>query len=440
MRRRDRRALLRRASPTELRCQPCSRSVQLRRRSPSQFHCARPRPGRPRPSARAAPRRRAARRAARSSGVAIAPADDVAGLALAHRLRRPARIARHHRQPGRRRLEVDHAQALDVQAAAPGAARHREHVAGRVVLGQLRVRHPAGEHDVFGDPVLVARARAARRSYGPDADEQQRGVRAPPAAPRAAPRSAGPAPCAGPAATRRRSPDARPARSGRAQRRRPRPAGTSRRPLQVSAARSRGWPPNAPAMRSRVYSRDVGDDVAAVADAAQRLPRSRATPPTRSRARACSRRLRRPPPRAVRARAARAARTRRTTPLCAVLAQHRDRAPPRGRGGQQQPGRVPHHRERLLGVEPADPSWSEAYTTIEPARLAPGEFVDVGLDAALPRREVVGDDQGRRVIAAAPSGRRATARRSVACDSCSTERNARGDRFGARRQRRPTAR
>ena len=100
--------------------------------------------------------------------------DDPARLAVEHRVRRPAGVAGDDRQPRRGRLQVDDAEPLDVEAAAPGPARHREDVTRAVVRGQLRPRHGAGEADGVGDPGLVARACAApsrtarrRRSAAP---------------------------------------------------------------------------------------------------------------------------------------------------------------------------------------------------------------------------------------------------------------------------------
>ena len=71
--------------------------------------------------------RRATSRSGQRAGVAAG--DHVAGLALEDRVRGAARVAADHRQPGRRRLQVDDAEALHVEAAAPGPARHGEDVA-----------------------------------------------------------------------------------------------------------------------------------------------------------------------------------------------------------------------------------------------------------------------------------------------------------------------
>ena len=93
--------------------------------------------------------------------------DDQPGLAVPHGLRRTAGASRHDRHAGRRRLEEDDAEALDVQAGAAGPARHREHVGHRVVCGQLGAGHAAGEDDVLGHTELAARAGAASSRYGP---------------------------------------------------------------------------------------------------------------------------------------------------------------------------------------------------------------------------------------------------------------------------------
>ena len=65
---------------------------------------------------------------------------------------------------------------FDVEALAPRSARHREHVAGRVMLGQLGERDAAGEHDVLGTPCRSASvAQVALVASRPD--QQQRRVR-----------------------------------------------------------------------------------------------------------------------------------------------------------------------------------------------------------------------------------------------------------------------
>src|SRR5690606_38254257 len=81
----------------------------------------------------------------------VSPADHVARLALAYRVRCPARVAGHHGQPGRGGLQVDDAESLDIEATPPGAARHREDVTGGEVRGQPRPRHAPGDHDVVAD-------------------------------------------------------------------------------------------------------------------------------------------------------------------------------------------------------------------------------------------------------------------------------------------------
>ena len=76
--------------------------------------------------------------------------DHPTGFAVADRLRRTARTAGHNRHSGSRGLQEHDAQALDVQARPPGAARHREDVRHRVMAGQCGGGNTAGEHDVGG--------------------------------------------------------------------------------------------------------------------------------------------------------------------------------------------------------------------------------------------------------------------------------------------------
>ena len=78
----------------------------------------------------------------------------MAGAALLDGLRRPARVACDDREPRRRGLQQHDAEALDVEAAAAGAARQGEHVADGVVSRHLSRRHGSGEHDVLVHPDL----------------------------------------------------------------------------------------------------------------------------------------------------------------------------------------------------------------------------------------------------------------------------------------------
>ena len=99
-------------------------------------------------------------------GADVPAVDHQPGLAVEHRLRRPARATGDHRHPGRGRLQVDDAQPFDIQSGAAGTARHREHVGHRVVGGQFVAGHAAGEHHVFGDPETVREALQRRRGTG----------------------------------------------------------------------------------------------------------------------------------------------------------------------------------------------------------------------------------------------------------------------------------
>ena len=104
---------------------------------------ARPRPGRPRPSRAPGPGRPAGRRSRRprrpatrgSTTCPVTPSRTASGRAAGRR--RPPPAGR------RRRLQEDHAETLDVQPGAPGAAGHGEHVPGRVVRRQLARAPPA---------------------------------------------------------------------------------------------------------------------------------------------------------------------------------------------------------------------------------------------------------------------------------------------------------
>ncbi len=97
----------------------------------------------------------------------VAAADHVAGLAVQDRVGGAARVAADDRQAGRGGLEVDDAEALDVEAAAPGPARHREDVARGVVRGQLGLRDRAGEVDGGSQPGPFGQLLAGLLPYGP---------------------------------------------------------------------------------------------------------------------------------------------------------------------------------------------------------------------------------------------------------------------------------
>ena len=96
----------------------------------------------------------------------------------------------------------------------------------------------------------------------------------------------------------------------------------------------------------------------------------------------------------------------------AEVAQGGDGSPPHRRRGQQQAGRVPQHRERLRGVERGRPRVVGGVDDQRARRLADRELVHEGLDAALARREVVGDEQraAASLIRVRASRRPATAR------------------------------
>ena len=93
--------------------------------------------------------------------------DHQPSLVVPHGFRRTARGSGDHRHAGRRRLQEDDAQPLDVQSGAAGAARHGEHVGHRVVGGQFGGRNAAGERDVFADAEALGQSRAALSRYGP---------------------------------------------------------------------------------------------------------------------------------------------------------------------------------------------------------------------------------------------------------------------------------
>ena len=99
--------------------------------------------------------------------------DHPAGLAVAHGFGRAAGIAGHHRYPGGRCLQEHDSQAFDVQTAAAGAAGHREHIGHRVVARQFGARDPAGEHHVGVDTGLGGQS-VQGVGVGSAADDHQR--------------------------------------------------------------------------------------------------------------------------------------------------------------------------------------------------------------------------------------------------------------------------
>ena len=213
--------------------------------------------------------------------------------------------------------------------AAAGAARHREHVAGRVVRGQLRPRHRPGEHDV------LAPRRSRASSSQPRRDTARR---RPSAAPRpgtrrsapATPGSACPGPCAPSAATRtpppagRRSPYRSPHR---------RAVDVRRERVDVHARRQRAM---RSAARGRQRRRDpapgvlpqVGDHVVAAGDAPQHLPWARAAAPSRPRGRGSARPAGDAPAARSVGRAGPAARPHRTAPRRSRRERSQVRRPP----------------------------------------------------------------------------------------------------------------
>ena len=260
-----------------------------------------------------------------------------------HGLRRAAGVAGHHRQAGRRRLQADDAEPLDVQPAAAGAARHREDVAGGVVGGQLGRRHRAGEHHVLGDPAAGGEPRAAARRSGPPPTSSSR-VRAPAPGRRGRARISASWPLRGTSrdtqATTGRVAEAVPAAQLGARRR----IGPERRRCRRRAAAApgrrraeRGGDPAAGVVaRGGERRRCRGRSGAAPAG-------RRAASTSRPRGRACWRRTRATPARAAqrRRRAGRAARPRRTRRCRTPCA----RASSAARAGDA--GRRQHQRRRV---------------------------------------------------------------------------------------------
>ena len=353
---------------------------------------ARPTPARPRPS-RAARSGSASRPATASATASTDRAvDDVPGHAVEHRVRRAAGAAGDDGQPGRRRLEEHDAEALDLEAGAAGAARHREDVARGVVGGQLLPRHRAGEHDVVGDAVLGGAAAAAAARPG----RRRRASRA---------ASGHPAPHRGQRphqhvlALARHEPrhadDDRPVGQPVPPphlARRPPPGGTASVSTPLGQLRELGAGSTGASRAAGVVA-EVGHDVDVAADAAQRLAGAGQQRPADL---VAVGRGDRPlqPQRA--ARAARAGRRRRTT---------RGRSPRparcRARGaatsgvGSSSDVGCAHDGERLRGVERrgALPRRGVDDDLARPAAATAREC-DEGLDPAGARREVVGDDEG----------------------------------------------
>ena len=142
--------------------------------------------------------------------------------------RAPARIAHHHRASARGGLDEHVPPALDLEPAEPRPARHREHVADRVVPGQIVLGDLSGEdHRSFGS---VAREGAEAGLVRSAAHDQQASRPARAAGRRPCPGSARPGPCARRAGSRRRPADGRrphAARGGRRSGRSGRNASTS---------------------------------------------------------------------------------------------------------------------------------------------------------------------------------------------------------------------
>ncbi len=181
--------------------------------------------------------------------------DDPARLAVEDRVRGAAGIAGDDGQAGRRGLQVDDAEALDVEAAAPGPARHREDVPGAVVGGQLGPGHGTGEAYGGGDAGLLGES-AQIPLVRAAPDDQQNGVRL-------GGQDPGHGPDQGVLSLAPHQPghahDDRPVRQTRAApgpRRRPSPGGRSSRRRRAAAAPSARPPAgvSAPAIRERVYS------------------------------------------------------------------------------------------------------------------------------------------------------------------------------------------
>ena len=362
--------------------QPHSRSTQARPASPIALACAGS-------SSSAEPVRQR---------LDVAAADHVAGLAVQDRVRRAAGVAGDDRQPGRRRLQVDDAQALDVEAAAAGAARHREHVAGRVVGRQLVPRHGAGEDDVRAPRPCAPRASVAGPArYGPPPTISSAALGHPR-------RIAGSArisvswPLRGTSrdthTTTGRSAEAVAARrtaappDGRGGRRRCRPRACSRAIARPRRRQRRREPD--PGVLAQV-GHDVGlarrSGAAGRGRPAARPSRPRArgsarrparTPACRSAGREQPERRGRPEPGPRRSRArARSRRARRATPGVGSITEVGCRTT--GNGCSASNAAAPGHARRRRPPSP---------------RAAERQLVHERLDAAGPRREVVGDDQG----------------------------------------------
>jgi hypothetical protein len=81
----------------------------------------------------------------------VASVDDIPGLALPNGFRSSTRLTGDYRSSEGRGFQIDDAKPFDVQAESAGTTRHREKVAGCVVLGQLIAGNAAGEDHVIGD-------------------------------------------------------------------------------------------------------------------------------------------------------------------------------------------------------------------------------------------------------------------------------------------------
>ena len=163
-------------SATASRSQPTSRSAI------AGHACARSTRSRPAApiGARALGVGRAARRRRRRPGPTSLPSTRRPGLAVDHGLARAARIAHDDRAAAGRRLDEHVAPALDLEAAEPRAARHREHVAHRVVARAGPPRTPAPRRP----PTRRARRAASAAELvlvRAAAHDHQRRVRHPPA-------------------------------------------------------------------------------------------------------------------------------------------------------------------------------------------------------------------------------------------------------------------
>ncbi len=141
--------------------------------------------------------------------------------------------------------------------------------------GQLVERHSRGEGDVLDNTGIGGQSLQCFEVRPPADDRRARPRRHGRGSP-GAPGSTCPAPCAAPAVTRRRPWGGHPVRSGHAVPRAPTgPAGTCRCRRRAAGARRPSCGPNADGEAGPGVAADVGDDVGAVTDPAQRGPRHR---------------------------------------------------------------------------------------------------------------------------------------------------------------------